>query len=83
MGGPLHDGGVHAVLHGQHGTSSAAKLALQSLKKCPAQALQDSGKHMFVQHSGNYILVPMKASTALPLQQPQQFWLFSAWLYVY
>lgn len=39
VGGPLHDAPVHAVLHCQHGTHTAAELALQPLKKRLPQAL--------------------------------------------
>lgn len=44
MGGPLHDGCVHPVLHGQHGTSCAPKLALQPFKQGLAQALHSCSK---------------------------------------
>ena len=39
VGGPLHDGCVHAILHCQHGTHSSAKLALEPLKQGLPQAL--------------------------------------------
>ena len=48
MGGPLHDGRVHPVLHRQHGTGCAPKLALQPLKQGPAQALHDHSMQMLI-----------------------------------
>lgn len=46
--GPLHDGCVHPVLHCQHGTGCAPKLALQPLKQGSAQALRDHSMQMLV-----------------------------------